>query len=59
MKHSLTKQELEVAHKKADNDYLQEGLKRTYTERFLFTTMLYKVQKTMEKAKVVHKKLNK
>jgi hypothetical protein len=44
---------------KASDDYLREALKRTYTERFLYATMLYKVQKTMQKATIVHKKMDK
>jgi len=30
-------------------------LNRTYTERFLFTTRLYKIQQTFNKAKIIHK----
>lgn len=41
---------------KAEMDLLKEGLKRTYKERFLMATRLYKIQKTMEKAVITHKK---
>ncbi|QQL50975.1 hypothetical protein [Mucilaginibacter ginkgonis] len=39
----------------AEINLLKEALKRTYTERFLFATKLYKIQKTMEKAIITHK----
>ena len=35
--------------------YLKEGLKRTYKERFLMATLLYKVHQTMKKATITHK----
>ncbi len=41
---------------KAEIDLLKEGLKRTYKERFLMATRLYKIQKTMQKAVITHKK---
>ncbi|MBX7225068.1 MAG: hypothetical protein K1X55_03500 [Chitinophagales bacterium] len=39
-----------------ENKYLIEGLKRTYKERFLFLTNLIKIQNTLKKAKITHKK---
>ncbi len=45
-------------YEKASDDYLRDALKRTYTERFQFATTLYKVQMTMKKATVVHKKMH-
>ncbi|QXV64619.1 hypothetical protein INP83_16195 [Mucilaginibacter sp. 21P] len=39
----------------AEISQLKEGLKRTYKDRFLFCTMLYKTQLTMQKAKITHK----
>jgi hypothetical protein len=39
----------------AENNLLKEALLRTYEERFLFTTKLYKIQKTMEKFTIKHK----
>jgi hypothetical protein len=41
--------------KKAGLDLLREGLRRSYKERFLMATRLYKVQLTMKKAIVTHK----
>jgi hypothetical protein len=41
---------------KASDDYLREALKRTYTERFLYATMLYKVQKLCKKLLLFIKK---
>ncbi|WP_156088734.1 hypothetical protein [Mucilaginibacter pedocola] len=35
--------------------YLKEGLKRTYKERFEFATSLYKTHLTMKKAVITHK----
>ena len=43
------------AFDKAELELLKEGLKRTYTERFLFATQLYKAQQTMQKAIITHK----
>jgi hypothetical protein len=40
---------------KAELDLLKEGLKRTYKERFLMATRLYKIQQTMKKAVITHK----
>ena len=34
---------------------LKEALKRSYKERFLMATRLYKVQQTMNKASITHK----
>jgi len=42
-------------YEKAELDLLRDGIKRTHKERFLFTTMLYKVQQTMKRASIVHK----
>ncbi len=42
-------------YEKAETDLLRAGLARTHTERFLFATRLYKIQKTMDKAKIIHK----
>ena len=40
---------------KAELQYLKEGLKRSYKERFLMATRLYKIQQTMAKATITHK----
>ena len=42
-------------YEKAGMDLLRDGLNRSYTERFLFTTRLYKIQQTINKAKITHK----
>jgi hypothetical protein len=44
-----------VNYEKAEMDLLRESLNRTYTERFLFATRLYKIQQTLSKAKITHK----
>jgi hypothetical protein len=40
---------------KAEMNLLMENLKRSYKERFLMATRLYKVQQTMKKAVITHK----
>ncbi len=42
-------------YEKAEMDLLREALKRSYKERFLITTRLYKIQQTMKKAKITYK----
>lgn len=38
-----------------DLEFLKEGLKRSYKERFEMATRLYKVQITINKASILHK----
>lgn len=40
---------------KAEMNLLMENLKRSYKERFLMATRLYKVQQTMKKAVITRK----
>jgi hypothetical protein len=40
---------------KAEMDLLREGLRRSYKERFLIATKLYKIQQTMKRAVITHK----
>ncbi len=40
---------------KEEMDLLQKSLQRSYKERFLMATRLYKVQQTMNKAVITHK----
>ena len=40
---------------KAELDLLRESLRRSYKERFLMATRLYKIQQTMQKAIITHK----
>lgn len=42
-------------YEKAEMDLLRDALKRTYKERFLIATTLYKIQQTLSKAKITHK----
>jgi hypothetical protein len=42
------------AYELAENALLKQALQRTHMERFLFATKLYKIQKTIEKAKITH-----
>jgi hypothetical protein len=45
-------------YEKAETDLLKDALNRSYTERFLMTTRLYKIQLTLSKAKITHKPYN-
>ena len=36
-------------------ELLKEGLRRSYKERFEMATRLFKIQRTMHKASIVHK----
>jgi hypothetical protein len=40
---------------KAELDLLKENLRRSYKERFLYATRLYKIQQTLKKAVITHK----
>lgn len=40
---------------KAEMNLLREALKRSYKERFLMATRLYKIQNTMKKAVITHR----
>jgi len=40
---------------KAELDLLRASLRRSYKERFLMATRLYKIQQTMQKAVITHK----
>lgn len=40
---------------KAEMDLLRKSLQRSYKERFLMATRLYKIQQTMNKAVITHK----
>lgn len=42
---------------KAELELLKEALKRSYKERFEMATRLYKIQMTINKAKITHKAL--
>lgn len=50
--------EPDAGYEKAEMDLLRDALNRSYTERFLMATTLYKVQLTMKKAKITHKPYN-
>ena len=40
---------------KGEMDLLRDALKRTYKQRFLMTTRLYKIQQTLNKATIIHR----
>ena len=48
-------QGLQPDYEKAESDLLKESLNRSYKERFLMATRLYKIQQTMKKAVITHK----
>jgi len=52
---NTSSQESESDYEKAGSDLLKEGLRRSYKERFLMATRLYKIQQTMKKAIITHK----
>jgi hypothetical protein len=52
---SLTPQDQNAAFEKAEMDLLRESLQRSYKERFLMATRLYKIQQTMSKATITRK----
>lgn len=66
MKNGLSEQQIEEmkamgvkfynSPEEAELDYLREGLRRTPEERFLFLMKLMKIQETLKKGKLVHKK---
>lgn len=47
-------QEAHIQYEKSELDMLRAALNRTYKERFLMATTLYKVQQTLKKAKITH-----
>jgi hypothetical protein len=42
-------------YEKAEMDLLRDALKRTYKERFLMATRLYKIHLTLNKAIITHR----
>lgn len=51
----LLEEDIDALYEKASLDMLRDALKRSYTERFLMTTRLYKIQQTINKATIIHK----
>ncbi len=47
--------EPEPDYEKVEMDQLKDALRRSYKERFLMATTLYKVQLTLNKAKITYK----
>ena len=47
--------EPDAFYEKVEMEQLRNSLKRSYKERFLMATTLYKVQQTLKKAKITHK----
>jgi hypothetical protein len=48
-------QEADGNYEKAELDLLREALHRSYKERFLVLTQLYKIQQTLSKAKITYR----
>jgi hypothetical protein len=48
-------QEEGSSYEQAEINLLRDALKRSYKERFLMLTRLYKVQQTLQKAKITHR----
>ena len=49
-----TASDTDIAFEKSEDNLLQEGLKRTHTERFYFATRLYKINKMLSGATITH-----
>lgn len=47
--------EHQADYEKAEMDPLRDALRRTYKERFLVATNLYKIQQTLNRAVITHK----
>ena len=47
-------QESDDSYEQAELNLLRKALKRSYEERFLMLTQLYKIQQTLKKAKIAH-----
>jgi hypothetical protein len=45
----------DAGYERAEINLLKEGINRSYTERFLMTTRLYKIQQTLKKATITYK----
>lgn len=52
--HSKKQEDIKPDFEKSETDLLKAALKRTHMERLLFATRLYKIQQTLNKAKVTH-----
>jgi hypothetical protein len=50
----LSEKEINKNFDDAETELLREALKRSYKERFLRATQLYKVHQTMKKMKITH-----
>lgn len=48
-------QEPDSSYEQAEINLLRDGMNRSYKERFLFLTQLYKTQQTLQKAKITHR----
>ncbi len=51
---NYTVNESDANYEKAALDLLRNSLKLSYTERFHLFTRLYKIQKTLSRAKITH-----
>jgi hypothetical protein len=54
-KNKNTVQEAATNYEQAEMTLLREALNRTHQERFLFLTQLYKIQQTLNKAKITYR----
>ena len=54
----LSEEEQNYYYDKAELDLLRDALKRSFKERLLMTTRLYKIQQTLKKAKITHQPYN-
>jgi hypothetical protein len=54
-KNIQSEEEVNYYYEKAELDELRDALKRSFKERLLMTTRLYKIQQTLKKAKITHR----
>ena len=55
IKNIVSEEEQNAWFEKAEMDQLRTGINRSFKERFLMATTLYKVQQTLKRAKITHK----
>ena len=55
IKNIVNEQAQDPLYEKVEMDQLRDGLNRSFKERFLMATTLYKIQQTLKRAKITHK----
>ena len=55
IKNIVSEQDQDAFYEKVEMDQLRNSLNRSFKERFLMATTLYKIQQTLKRAKITHK----